>query len=158
MNKHLENAYYILTEDMMDINDVKPGEEGYDNNLKIETGDVIMVNNAGEKVTSWSMAMKYGMVPPLASETEDPDDFDLIKASGTWKCTGVGVVKAVDTTSNIILLEVDGTEQAILMRVKTAIDYTNKKIQLISIADFYPGDKVYINAIYGVASFVIKNL
>ncbi|MBO5452591.1 MAG: hypothetical protein J6A69_01315 [Clostridia bacterium] len=155
---HLENAYYILTEDMMDINDVKPGEEGYDNNLKIETGDVIMVNNAGEKVTSWSMAMKYGMVPPLASETEDPDDFDLIKASGTWKCTGVGVVKAVDTTSNIILLEVDGTEQAILMRVKTAIDYTNKKIQLISIADFYPGDKVYINAIYGVASFVIKNL
>ncbi len=152
----LQEITFTISEDMLDTNDVEPGDPEYDPNKVLEVGDIISAGISGGKASQWLMILKEGRVPEFAASTPDPDDVDF-KKFGDDQFYGQGIIKKVDSVHRYILLDVDGSIYPIATNYAAFVDPENRKIQLNSMSNLAEGDKVYLCWFADRAVHVIKN-
>ena len=151
----VQKAFYV-TDDIIDKNKVAEGDSAYDDNLKIEAGDLITVSGAGGNLESWTMLLNRGVIPEV---TPDDDEVNELIEEGDINSTtrGTGILVKVNTAEDMVIVNVDGEEKVLRIMCKAIIDTENNKITNVTSNDFHPGEKVYYRGYVGRAFFILKN-
>ncbi len=147
--------YFYISEEEIDKNDVPVGDPEYDVNKVIEAGDFLKLQISGTDLSAWSMELKGGIVPEPTPWDDGISDRTSTDGGNGYKAFGK-FVRANPATS-IWVANVDGIEWPSIPNVPLIIKPETKEIIHASVSDFFEGDNVFFQALYGRGRYFIKN-